>query len=104
LKFSGAIILSFLYGESYAKYSELLDLFILLYVFVFVGTIAQLIIKTLKLNFGISIAYTLTVIAAISMSSLLLNTYQLKGVIIGLGVFQLITISTYIFIIKRSLS
>jgi len=102
LKVSGEFLLSFLYGESYLEYSGLLDLFIYLYILVFIGTIAQLIIKTLKLNYGISIAYALTVIAAFAISTTLLNTFGIKGVILGLGIFQLITISTYLFIIKRN--
>lgn len=102
LKLSGKFLLSFLYGESYLEYSGLLDLFIYLYIFVFIGTIAQLIIKTLKLNYGISIAYTLTVITAFAISTTLLNSFGIKGVILGLGIFQLITISTYLFIIKRN--
>ena len=103
LKYSGELILSLLYGEPYAEYSNLLDSFILVYILIFFGTIAQLMIKTLKLNHGILIAYVLTVIAAFSLSSVLLNTYHLKGVIIGLGIFQIITLSTYILIIKRHL-
>jgi len=103
LKFSGRLILTFLYGIEYAKYTHLLDLFIVLYIFVFIGTIAQLIIKTLKLNIGISIAYGLTAIAAFTLSVPLLETFDIKGVIVGLGLFQIITISTYYITIKRSL-
>ncbi len=103
LKLSGQFILTFLYGAEYAQYTNLLDIFILLYVFVFIGTIAQLIIKTLKLNIGISIAYALTAITAFTLSVPLLETFDIKGVIIGLGIFQVITISTYYITIKRNL-
>ncbi len=103
LKTFGHKILTFLYGNSYDQYTNLLNLFILLYILVFIGTIAQLIIKTLKLNYGISIAYTLTVISAFILATPLLNTYDLKGVIFGLGIFQIITISTYFIIIKRNI-
>jgi O-antigen/teichoic acid export membrane protein len=103
LKLSGALILTTLYGEDFAQYTNLLDIFILLYIFVFIGTIAQLIIKTLNLNIGISIAYGLTAITAFVLSTPLLELFDIKGVIIGLGLFQIITISTYYITIKRSL-
>lgn len=103
LKCSGGLLLTLLYGEDFAQYTNLLDIFILVYIFIFIGTIAQLIIKTLKLNFGISIAYGLTAIAAFTLSVPLLETFDIKGIMIGLGLFQIITISTYYITIKRSL-
>lgn len=104
LNLFGKSLLSYLYGAEYEKHEHLLNLFIWLYIFIFIGTIAQLIIKTLKLNHSIFYAYVLTVIAALIISKPLLDAYALPGVVIGFGILQLITISVYLFTLKRELS
>ena len=104
LKLFGAQILELLYGAAYAQHTNLLDLFIGLYILIFLGTLAQLMLKTLKLNYSIFIAYLLTVLFAFLLAHPLLEAFAIKGVIIGFAILQLITLSVYFFTLKRALS
>lgn len=103
LKLFGNQILDFLYGPEYVEYAYLLDSFIGLYILVFLGTIAQLMLKTLKLNHAILLAYALTVIFAFILAGPLLQSFAIKGVVIGFGILQLITLSVYYFTLKHAL-
>jgi O-antigen/teichoic acid export membrane protein len=95
--------LHFVYGPEYVEYAYLLDLFIWVYALIFIGTIAQLIIKTLNRNHSIFFAYVASVIAALLLAKPLLESFQLSGVIIGFGILQLITLSVYFITIKSAL-
>ncbi len=103
LKLFGTQLLELLYGAEYAQHTNLLDLFIGLYILIFLGTLAQLMLKTLKLNYSIFIAYLLTVLFAFLFATPLLETFAIKGVIIGFAILQLITLSVYFFTLKRAL-
>lgn len=103
LKLSGKWILGTLYGAQYEQYNYLLDAFILVYVLIFIGTLAQIVIKTLQLNHSIFIAYVFSVLAAFLIAAPLVNAFDLMGVIIGFGILQLITISIYFLTLKRKL-
>lgn len=98
----GQKLLIILYGEAYGSNGYLLNYFIIIYVFVFLGTIAQILIKTLQLNQGIFIAYILTVIATAIMANPLIDNFGILGVIYGLGILQCICLITYITTLKTA--
>lgn len=104
IKIFGSHILTFLYGESYQQYTYLLDLFVLVYIFIFIGTLAQIMIKTMQLNHGIFLAYLLTVLVATTASTPILNHFGIAGVIIGFGILQLTALSVYLFTLKKAMS
>ncbi len=91
----GESLLDFFYGKEYASYSYLLQLFCLLYIFVFIGTFLQLTIKTLNKNKQIFFAYIITTIVSILLAKPLIENFDLVGVLIGFLLLQLITITIY---------
>ncbi len=98
----GRFILSFLYGTEYAKYDYLLYQFIVVYLFVFIGTQAQIIIKTIGVNRGIFIAYLFSFIVAFISAIPLIETFGISGVIVGFGLLQITTITVYFFTLKKA--
>ncbi len=103
LKWFGADLLQILYGAEYVEYTHLLSLFIGVYILVFIGTLAQILIKTMKLNYGILLAYLITVTVALLLATPLLRRFQIEGVILGFAILQTISIGVYFFILKRAL-
>lgn len=104
LKLFGAEVLTLLYGAEYAVHTDLLDLFIYVYILVFIGTLAQIAIKSMNLNRGIFIAYVVSVIVTFIITKPLLVDFQIKGVIIGFGILQLVTLTVYLITLKRGWS
>lgn len=104
LSISGKHIIQTVYGFEYTKYTFLIHYFILVYVFVFLGTLSQIVIKTLQLNISILIAYVITVITTAIIAKPLINNYNITGVVYGFGILQIITLITYTSAIKFSKS
>lgn len=100
LRIFGTKIISLIYGAEYIKHSYLIQYFIFIYVFVFLGTILQILIKTLRLNFSIFIAYVVTMLTTITIAYPLIKTYDILGVVYGLIILQIITITTYLITLK----
>ena len=99
----GADLLDFLYGNVYRGYGSLLQLFTFVYLFVFLGTLAQIAIKSLHLNHGILKAYIISVGATLALAYPLLSFFQIKGIIIGFGLLQIITLSVYLLTLKKAI-
>ncbi|NJB82460.1 lipopolysaccharide biosynthesis protein [Wenyingzhuangia aestuarii] len=96
LKLFGKNIISIIYGSEYIQHSYLINYFIVIYVFVFLGTISQIVIKTLRLNFSIFIAYVITMITTAIIATPLVSNYGILGVVYGFIILQIMTVSTYI--------
>lgn len=97
----GANLLRLLYGESAMVYAPFLNGFIVVYLLVFVGTMAQIKIKILGLNKSIFLAYCFSLLVVLVCAYPLLKIFGISGVIIGFGLMQLVTVSTYLFTLKR---
>jgi O-antigen/teichoic acid export membrane protein len=96
-----AEILQVVYGIKFVENQDLFGWFIILYIFIFSGTLFQIYLKTTEANRSIFIAYLASLIASFLSSNYLIETYNLLGYVYGLMLFQLIGISIYLISIKR---
>jgi len=100
LNIFGKDVISLIYGAKHMEHAYLIQYFIIIYVFVFFGTISQIVIKTLRLNFSIFIAYVFTMLTTLLIAHPLIRTYNILGVVYGLIGLQIITVTTYIITLK----
>ncbi|MFT4600288.1 MAG: O-antigen/teichoic acid export membrane protein [Arenicella sp.] len=96
-----AEILSFIYGSEFVRNEDLFGWFIILYIFIFSGTLIQIYLKTTEANKAIFIAYIVSLIASFLTSNYLIETFDIFGYVYGLMLFQLIGIGIYLVSIKR---
>ncbi|WP_066759001.1 lipopolysaccharide biosynthesis protein [Crocinitomix algicola] len=93
-------ILTFLYGLELKSSTAILQMFTLLYLFIFVGTLLQIYLKTLEINGGILIAYLLSLLFSLTCSNYLISQFSVMGYVYGLMILQVIAISTYLITLK----
>lgn len=88
-------ILNGLYGQEYAKYGYVLITFCLLYLPIFINTVYQVFIKTTNNNVLIFIGCSISALLSLCFAKPIIATYGIIGVVLGLGLVQLISITTF---------
>lgn len=100
--FRGEII-NLLYGAEYLQFNGVLLAFCLLYVLVFIGTILRFVIVTLENNQTIFISYVVSSIFSLILAKPFVTQFGVVGVMAGLFAMQFLTLSIYLFTLKRDL-
>tara|TARA_B110000902_G_scaffold166528_1_gene190107 strand:- start:8986 stop:10212 length:1227 start_codon:yes stop_codon:yes gene_type:complete len=94
------LIIFWLYGEQYLKYSNILLGFTLLYVFIFINTIFGFVIKTFELNHIFLISYVITTAFSVFSAKPIISQWGLQGVILGLISIQILNVVVYYYYLK----
>lgn len=108
LTFTGVIVLfqdlliPSLYGESFIEFAYLLSLFGILNVFIYIGTFARFLIRTLSINQYIFWAYVISTAWSLGTSNYLIGTFGLSGVIGSLFIIQFIQLLVFAFGFKQT--
>ena len=96
-------IITALYGESFLDYKYILVSFCGLYVLIFIGTLVRFIIRTIENNKIIFISYVASTVLSLILAKPLVQHLEINGVILGLFLVQILTISIYFISLKSDL-
>ncbi len=96
-------IIRLFYGEVYLEFHYLLLLFAGLYILVFIGTILRFIIRTIEKNRLIFTSYIASGILSMALAKPLVSSFGLLGVMIGLFLVQILSLTIYFFSLKSDL-
>ena len=101
--FSKQIILLF-YGAEFVIYQHILIGFCALYVIIFIGYPLRYAIRTLENTRLIFISFIATSIFSVLTAYPIIKAFGLNGVLIGLGITQLITLFLYYFSLRKEVA
>lgn len=101
--FSNQIILLF-YGPEYAIYQHILIGFCALYVIVFMGYPLRYAIRTLENTRLIFVSFIASSVFSVLTAYPIIKAFGLNGVLIGLGITQLITLFFYYFSLRKEVA
>lgn len=96
-------ILHLLYGSELDGYQWLIPAFCMLYVFIFLGTIIRFILRTIERNNVLFYGYAISSIVGLACVYPLLTICGLYGVMIGLFLTQIVSLTVYIYYLKFKL-
>ncbi len=96
-----AEILNALYGVEAVQYSYIIYAYALSYVLVFLGHPFRFFLRTIEKTHPIFIAYVIGAIFSVSCAHLLLNYFEMYGLLFGLFATQFLTLVTYCFFVKN---
>lgn len=96
-------LITTLYGAEYIRYDFVLMAFCGLYVLVYMGTLLRFVIRTLENNKIIFISYIITTIASLILVQPIVSQYGISGVLMGLFLVQLLSLSVYIYALRADL-
>ena len=95
-------ILEWVYGAEFVTNVNLLSAFVVLYVLVFAGTLAQIYLKATEQNKAIFLGYILSLATSIICSNYLIENYHVMGYVYGLMLFQILGLSVYLLTLKNA--
>ena len=93
MSFFSSFLIKNIYGAEYQKYNYVVIGFSIIYIFIFFGTIMRFIIRTFEENRIVLENYIITGIFSLLSASYLITNYQLNGVLIGLALVQIISLT-----------
>jgi O-antigen/teichoic acid export membrane protein len=96
-------LIELLYGQQYVEYSGVLLAFCGLYVLVFIGTLLRFVIRTVENNKVVFYGYVLGMLFSVATAPVLINTWGLAGVMLGLFSVQVLTQVIYIISLRSEL-
>lgn len=85
-------IIGFLYGNEYIEHSYLLVGFILIYMFIYITMLQRYLLRAIEMTKVIFTSYVFTTIFAFLSSYPLVEYFELKGVLLGMCIIQIIII------------
>ena len=97
-------ILNILYGEEAIQHSYIVFVYVLLYVFVFLGHPFRFFLRTIEQTRPIFIAYVVSSLFSLFFANVLLNLFEMNGLLFGLIATQFLSLLTYFFFIENKLS
>lgn len=98
--FSKELIL-LLYGPMYTQYTQIVQIYSLFYILVFISIPLRFAIKTLEQNHHILIGYIISSMFSFLSANFLITHYGIYGVLAGLIITQLLTQLWYIYSLKN---
>ena len=90
-------ILTLIYGNEASQYSFIVFAYVLLYALVFLGHPLRFYLRTIEKTSPIFIAYVFGTIFSLSFAHLLMNHFEMYGLLFGLISTQLISLLTYYY-------
>ncbi len=93
-------LIQFFYGTGLIKYTFVLRGFIIVYLFVIAGTPLRITLRVASRQQYIFAGYLLSAVFSLLFAHLLINRFQLAGVLAGFGISQLILFGTYLYGLK----
>jgi O-antigen/teichoic acid export membrane protein len=94
-------IINFIYGKEYVEYAYLLTGFVVIYMFIYITMLQRYILRTVELTKVIFTSYVASTTFAFASSYLLIEYFQIDGVLIGMLAIQLlISIIFYKYIVS----
>lgn len=97
-------ITTVLYNDQLADQLTSFSLFTLLYVFVFVGTFIRFLVRTLEKNAMTFWSYLVCSGVSLIIAKPLIENFDEMGIVFGLIISQIITLSTYLILIKKDIA
>ncbi len=94
-------VIKMLYGPEYLDFSYIVVVYCALYILVFSSLPLQFILRTIELTYPLFIAYLAATAFSLITANFFLQTWGMSGLLAGLILTQLITVSVYIFFIWR---
>jgi len=83
-------IIDFIYGKQYVEYAYLLTGFVVIYMFIYITMLQRYILRTVELTKVIFTSYVASTTFAFASSYLLIEYFQIDGVLIGMLAIQLL--------------
>lgn len=87
-------ILIVVYGSDYAKYGYLLNWFISIYFFIYVGNLLRYTLRVLSSTKYIFVGYIINLIVTVLSASFLIKQYGINGIAVGMLITQIVMITT----------
>lgn len=101
----GDKIIYLIYGASYIQYANLLNWFILIYFFIYIGNLFRISLRVLDNTKFIFLGYIVNLIITFFSASLIINSLGITGVAIGILITQMVMLiiltSSYINVKNR---
>ena len=104
LVFFAPQILNILYGKEAIQHSYIVFAYVLLYMFVFLGHPFRFFLRTIEQTRPIFIAYVVSSLFSLFFANVLLNLFEMNGLLFGLIATQFLSLVTYFFFIENKLS
>lgn len=101
--FNEQLVLS-IYGNSYIEYSYMLIWFILINLFIYFGILLRYVLRTLEITKAIFYGYVINILFALSTSKILIENFNLEGVVFGLLITQIIMICVMLYFINKNVN
>ena len=90
-------IIKILYGATYLGFSYIIVAYCLLYLFVFLAHPFRFALRSIEVTYPMFIAYVGATLFSVCAATPFLNQWGMYGLLAGLIITQLITLTTYIF-------
>lgn len=95
-------IIHFLYGDVQGRVGELIMAFSMIYLMVYLGTFFRFAIRTIEFNQLIFKSYMMTTAFSLLLAQPIVSQWGLMGVVIGLGLTQIISLIYFFFALQKS--
>jgi len=92
-----APLLQLLYGEESAPYAYIVNIYCVLYIFVFAGHPFRFLLRTIEQTKPMFIAYVLSTVFSLLLAFPIIRYFEMNGLLAGLIITQLIALFTYIY-------
>ncbi len=92
-------ILKLFYGSGMNNYPNVVFAYALLYLFVFLGHPFRYYMRTIEATLGIFVAYVFTTVFSLFFAKMLIDSFSMDGMLIGLVFTQVISLIVYYFFI-----
>lgn len=97
----GETIVNQIIGKSFGSYSYIIVSFSILYILIYINTLLQFFIRTIHANDIIFKSYLVSSVFALTFSKLMISSWGLVGVLLGLFITQILLSATNFVLIKR---
>jgi O-antigen/teichoic acid export membrane protein len=99
--FKPKLIIEYVYGSEFSKYSNIIYAYILIYVFFFIGTLIRFIYRTLEKTNSVFNVYLISLFFTVTLSYPLVRFYGIYGIVLGTLIIQILMVLIYVYNLKQ---
>lgn len=99
--FKPTLIIEYIYGSEFSKYSNIIYAYILIYVFFFMGILIRFIYRTLEKTNSVFNVYLISLFFTVTLSYPLVRFYGIYGIVLGTLLIQILMVLIYVYNLKQ---